>query len=297
LLNSQAGNFYGSSSDRVGVKSIAEQLNLVTHDTKYYTLKSHTFQDLIISRFINVAPNVLTNSPVKSINYSADPIKVTLEDGTEMTANKVIVTVPVTILKDGISFSPGLPGPKAAALGRIGMDPSMRVVLDFKKNFWGPESSFFWGGKVAPQYFNAGMGRSDHPQTMTVTINGPLAQELSDIGNEDDIVKALLAELDKIYDNQATQFIRTGLPPDEEGKMIYFIKDWTKEKYIGGGFSYPLVSTTLDDRTALMEPINDKLFFGGEATDISGEAGTVNGALASAERVAEDVVLSIKKVS
>jgi monoamine oxidase len=79
--------------------------------------------------------------------------------------------------------------------------------------------------------------------------------------------------------------------------MIYYIKDWTKEKYIGGGSSYPLINTTLDHRTALISPVNDRLFFAGEATDISGEPGTINGAMASAERVAEDVVLSIKKVS
>lgn len=297
LLNSQAANFYGSSSDRVGVKGISEQLKLISHDTNYFVLKNNTLQDLVISRFVNVYPNVLLSSPVKSINYSDEPCKVVLEDGTEMTASKVIVTVPITILKNGITFSPGLPSDKTAALGRIGMDPSMRVVLDFKKNFWGTDSSFFWGGTVAPQYFSAGMGRSEFSQTMTVTINGPKAQELSDIGDNDEIVRTILAELDKIYDGQATQFIRIGLPPNDEGKMIYFIKDWTKEKYVAGGFSYPLAGTTIDDRTALMAPVNDKLFFAGEATDISGNAGTLNGALYSAERVAEDVVQSILKVS
>lgn len=296
LLNSMTGNFYGSTSERVGVKGISEQLKLVSHDKEYFVLQAQTFQNLVISRFENVYQYVKFESPVKSINYGGDMITLTMEDGSEMTANKVVVTVPVTILKNGITFSPALPSDKTTALGRIGMDPSMRVVLDFKKNFWGTDSSFLWGGTEGPQYFNAGMSRSEFSQTMTVTINGPKAQELSDLNSDELVVKALLAELDKCYDGQATQFIRTALPPDDE-KMIYVVKDWTKEKYIGGGFSYPLVETTLDDRTALMMPVGDKLFFGGEATDISGEAGTVNGALASAERVAEDVVQSILKVS
>lgn len=296
LINAQAANFYGSSSDRVGIKGISEQMKLVDHDLKYYVLKHNTMQDLMISRFDNVFRKVQLNSPVKSINYSADPVKITLEDGTEVTGNKVIVTVPVPILKSGITFSPGLPAAKIAALGRLGMDPSMRVILDFKKNFWGNESSFIWGGKLAPQYFSGGVGRSEFYQTMSVTINGPKALELSNLGSEEMIVTTILAELDKLYNNQATAFIRKNLPPDDT-KMIYFIKDWTKEKYIKGGFSYPLAATTLDDRTALMEQINDRLFFAGEATDISGEPGTINGALTSAERVAEDVVLAIKKVS
>jgi monoamine oxidase len=302
LMNSQAGNFYGSSSDRIGIKGISEQMKLVDHELKYYVLKNNTMQDLIISRFDNVYRHVQLNSPVKSLNYTSDPVKITLEDGTEINADKVIITVPVPILKNGIVFSPGLPASKTSALGRLGMDPSMRVILDFKKNFWGNEASFIWGGITGPQYFSGGIGRSEFYQTMSVTINGPKALELSNLNDEEKIVKEILAELDKIYDNQATAFIRMTLPSDnpevpEEAKMVYYIKDWTKEKYIQGGFSYPLASTTLDDRTALMEPINDRLFFAGEATDISGEPGTINGALASGERVAEDVVLSIKKLS
>ncbi|MEJ0034020.1 MAG: NAD(P)/FAD-dependent oxidoreductase [Bacteroidota bacterium] len=297
IINSGAANFYGSSADRIGVKGITEQLKLVTHDTNYYVLKSQAMQNLMISRFDNVFPFIKIESPVKAIDYSSNPIKLTLEDGSEMTANKVVVTVPINVLKNGITFTPALPAAKTAALSSIGMDPSIRVVLDFKKNFWGEDCSLIWGGSVAPQYNSSGLNRSEFNQTLTVTVNGPKALELSNLNDDDTIVKTILAELDKLYNNQASQFIRTGLPPDDDTKMIYFIKDWTKEKYIQGGFSYPLVGTTLDDRSALIEPIGDKLFFAGEATDISGEAGTVNGALVSAERVSEDVVFSIKKVS
>lgn len=296
LVNAEAANFYGSSSDRVGIKGIADNLKVLTHGTEYFTLKNNTMQDLVISRFDNVFKRVETNKPVKSINYGGNPVTITFEDGSEATADKVIVTVPVTILKEGITFTPALPAAKTAALGRIGMDPSMRVVLDFKKNFWGTDVSMIFGGTVAPQVFNAGVGRSEFNQTLSVTINGPKALELSNLNNSDQVVTTILQELDKVYANQATAFIRKGLPPDEQ-KMIYFIQDWTKEKYFKGGFSYPLSATTLDDRSALGAPLQDRLFFAGEATDIGGDSGTVNGALSSAERVANDVVLSITKVS
>lgn len=296
IINSGAGNFYGSSADRVGISGLSENLKLVTHDDKYYVLKGHALQDLMISRFSNVTPKIQTESPVKAIDYSADPVKITLENGSEITANKVVLTVPVTMLKNGITFTPPLPSDKMNALANIGMDPSMRLVLDFKKNFWGKDGSLIWGGTKAPQYFSAGMGRSDLNQTLTVTINGPKALELSNIGDSDTIVMNILSELDSIYNNQATPNIRVALPPDDE-KMIYFIKDWTKEKYIQGGFSYPQVGTRIDTRKALGLPIGDSLFFAGEATDVSGEAGSLNGALASAERVVEDLVASITKVS
>ena len=75
--------------------------------------------------------------------------------------------------------------------------------------------------------------------------------------------------------------------------IIYIIKDWSKDEFIKGGYSYPLASATANDRLALSKPVNNKLFFAGEATDTKGDAGTVSGALSSAERVSEEVVKSI----
>lgn len=293
LVNSQAANFYGSSSDRVGMKGLSDQMKLVSHKDEYRVLKHNSLQDMIISRFSDVVSKVQFESPVKTINYGGNLVVITLENGTTVEANKVIVTVPVSILKNAITFSPALPATKVSALGRIGMDPCIRVILDFKKNFWGEDSGFIWGGTVAPQMFNAGVSRSEFFRTMSVTVCGDRAQTLSNMATEIEIVEAVLEEIDAVYDGQGTEFIRKALPPEEE-KMIFFIQDWTKEKYFKGGFSYPLVATTIDDRTALGAQVGQNLFFAGEATDISGDAGTINGALASAERVAEEIALSIR---
>ncbi len=54
-----------------------------------------------------------------------------------------------------------------------------------------------------------------------------------------------------------------------------------------------MASATANDRLALSKPVNNKLFFAGEATDTKGDAGTVSGALSFAERVSEEVVKSI----
>lgn len=37
----------------------------------------------------------------------------------------------------GIAFSPALPSAKVASMNKIGMDFSLRIVIDFKKNFLG----------------------------------------------------------------------------------------------------------------------------------------------------------------
>lgn len=289
LLNSQAGNYYGSSSDKVGANGIAEGLRLLQHDNKLLTMKANPMQDLLLSRFNLVVPEVKLNTPVKSINYGGDPIIITDKSGNTFEVNKVIVTVPLAVLKSGgISFSPALPGEMTSSFGKFGMDASIRVVLDFKKNFWGESTGFIWGGTEGPQYFNAGVGRSEFNRTLSITINGPKATELSALGA--DLVPKLIEELDSVYSNQATLYIRRDLATNQ---ILSIVQDWSKEEYIKGGVSYPLTNGTNADRVSLGKPINGKLFFAGEATDVVGDAGTINGALNSAERVTEEVVKSI----
>lgn len=289
LLNSQIGNVYGTSNETLGISGVSEALNTQTHDNKLLMLKSNPMQDFLLNRFDQVKDLIQLNTQVKSIDTNGEKIIITDANGGQLEANKVIVTVPLNILKQNvIAFSPGLPATMTTAMGKLAMDHSIRVVIDFKKNFWGASSGFIWGGTSLPSCLNAGVGRSEFSQTLSITIHGAKAVELSAQGP--DMINTILAELDVIYAGQATQFVRRDFLTNE---VLSIIKDWGKDEFIMGGFSYPLASATVSDRENLSLPINDKLFFAGEATDVSGDAGTINGALASAERVAEQVVKSI----
>jgi monoamine oxidase len=298
LLNAQAANFYGSNSNKIGVKLLAEDLGSQTHDSKIIALKANPMQDFFISRFNQLGSLVQLEKAITSINYAGEIITIKDKGGNEYQANKVIVTVPLSILKNGgISFSPGLPGDKVSAMQKFGMDSSIRIVIDFKKNFWGEDAGYIWGGTVAPQYLNTGVGRSELVRTLSFTMNGTAAASLSAM-NRDQQINAVLAELDAVYAGLATKFVRKAIIKDAngnnmEGPIIAAIKDWTKEEYIRGGYSYPLITTSATDRETLSKPIKDKIFFAGEATDSSGDAGTINGALASAERAAREVIESI----
>lgn len=246
-------------------------------------------QDFLIFRFDSVRDLVQLNTQVTSINASGEKIIITDANGGQVEANKVIVTVPLSILKKNvISFTPGLPTAMTSAMGKLGMDHSIRVLIDFKKNFWGATTGHLWGGSAFAGCYSSGLGRSEFNQTLSITINGPKAVELSDQGS--DMITTILNELDTIYAGQATLFVRRAFDTNE---VLSIIKDWGKDEFIQGGFSYPLASATLADRESLGMVVQDKLFFAGEATDFTGDAGTINGALASAERVAEQVVKSI----
>ncbi len=294
LLNAQAGNFYGSNADKIGTKGLAESLKLITHDQKQLTTFSNPWQDILVSRFNAILPQIKYNTVVKKIDWSSNVITVTDSNNKSYTATKIIITVPLSILKEGgITFTPALPSTTTSAISKFGMDAAVRLVLDFKSNFWGLDSSFIWGGTTIPQYFNSGVNRSKYFRTMSLTVYGQKAQELSALSDYDKTL-AVLAELDAIYNGDGTKYIRRDLNnANNDTNIISLVKDWTTDLYTKGGFSYPLVGATLQDRKNLAAAVSKKLYFAGEATDFSGDAGSVSGALNSAVRVTKEIVDSI----
>lgn len=293
ILNSWIGNKYGTSNDLLSVQALSEGLKLITRNNMLLTLADNPMQDALLSRFGKVATDVLYNRKVNAINYAGEKITVSGVDAISnepfsVEVDRVIVTVPLSVLKkELITFAPGLPSTKVTALSRMDMDSALRVLLDFKANFWGTTSGFLYGGTEGPEYFNSGTGRSDVNRTLSVTVGGAKAAALSLLGK--DAIPALLAELDTIFEGKATSTIRK----DINDNSIAVIQDWSLEPFIGGGVSYVKPGGTNQDRIDLASPIESKLFFAGEATDVSGEYGTISGALLSAERAAQEVIDSI----
>jgi len=66
------------------------------------------------------------------------------------------------------------------------------------------------------------------------------------------------------------------------------LQDWARDPYSRGGYSYVLVGGE-GAREALGAPLQDTLYFAGEATDAE-EAGTVAGALRSGARAAREIL-------
>ncbi|MBT1709489.1 FAD-dependent oxidoreductase [Fulvivirgaceae bacterium PWU5] len=295
ILNGWIGNRHGTVNDKLGLKGVAEAATLLTRNTHRTMLRANPMQDVVLSRFSNVLSLVELNSAVTGIQYSGGKVILT---GQRTAANaaepftaevdRVIITAPVSVLKAGMmTFNPPLPDTKTAALSRMEMEAALRVRLEFRKNFWGTQTNFIYGGVQAPEYFNAGIGRDDQFKTLDITIQGPRAAELSALGQE--MVPVLLQELDGMFAGQATESIRR----DPADNILSVIMDWTKEEYIRGGMAYSTADGSNQDRVELAAPVNGVLFFAGEATDTTGDAGTLNGALLSAQVAALALIETI----
>jgi monoamine oxidase len=71
--------------------------------------------------------------------------------------------------------------------------------------------------------------------------------------------------------------------------IVWYTHDWQADPYSRGVYSYIPVGG-LDAPRLLAEPIEDTLFFAGEATDLNGQNWTVHGAMASGRQAAGEII-------
>lgn len=271
IVNAMTGNEYGTSSKRLSIKGITEEDYLWDSGDRNYELKSGNYYRVLQQHLGDVINKVQLNRAVKHINYSGAQTIVTVTNGTEYVTDKVLVTVPLAVLKAGdIQFSPALPDSKKNAMENIGMGAGMKIILKFRDRFWPGDTGSIIGGSKCPEFwFIAGKGNTP---VLTAFIMGEKAEYLSALG--DNAVQELLQELDMMYGNNAAS----------NAYSDAHITDWGKEQFFKGAYSFPVVGGGIAMRAELARPVDGKLYFAGEATHTEGHSGTVHGAVETAIR-------------
>jgi lysine-specific histone demethylase 1B len=252
----------GTSASRLSMKERVRNEERWTAGEKEFAFEK-TYFDLINDHVaFFVKDKILYNVIVKKIDYSKSIVEVTDQKGTVYTANKVIITVPITILKAGeIKFVPTLPQEKVQAFKRIGMDKGMKVFLKFKKKFY---KGNIIGGIKSVEYYNAEYGKKNKEPVLMAFVMGEKAERLSKLGK--DAIKELLGELDLMFGGRASASF-----------VDAYIQDWGKEPFIRGAYSYETVGMG-NAREIGAKPVDKKLYFAGEAFNTKGHSATVHGA-------------------
>jgi len=218
------------------------------------------------------------NTIVTKINYQDKLISVATNQG-EMQCDAVVVTLPLGVLqKDSVQFSPVLPNDKKAAINRLSMGLLNRVVLKFNRVFWPVEHSGFFvepkNNPAIPYFIN--LHYYNQQPVLVGTISGSHAQSLETLPDEK-IIDIAMTELRHCFGNQI---------PNPESHII---TRWLNDPYSHGSYSYTPVHATPSDYDVLANPINQQLFFAGEATNKQYPA-TTHGAYLSGIREAQRII-------
>ncbi len=264
------GNEHGTNLNKLGMKALVRDLNLWDSGSENFLLKNRShlsaIQDIVKLKDLFI----IYDFPVVKIDSSGKGVVVFDSKWRKLEGDKIIITVPLSILKQGsIEFSPALPADKLNAIDKMGMDAGMKVIMKFTKRFWEESTGSIYSDGVVPEYWTAGKIRSVNNTVLTAYITGENATYLSSLGKG--AIREVLIDLDRLFGkNVATKSLTDS-----------FIMDWKKEPYIRGCYSYPAMSEG-NSRELLANSIQEKIYFAGEATNIEGHSGTIQGALESA---------------
>jgi monoamine oxidase len=211
-------------------------------------------------------------TPIQRLQWSRTSVKL---EGTfrgerwSAWAPRAVITLPIGVL-------PSLRiREKAAALARLASGPVIRVAMAFRSAFWEkehPGNAFFHSPESPFPTFWTPLPM--HAPLLTAWAGGPKAQRLT--GKSPDFLL-----------RQALASVRSALKTEEE-PVAFLMHDWQADPFARGGYSYVRVGGT-GAREQLAEPLEDTLYFAGEATDAE-QSGTVGGALASGLRAARDIL-------
>jgi len=218
-----------------------------------------------------------------------------------LAARALVVAIPLGVLQasppqtGGITFDPPLRA-KAGPLAQLAMGSVARVVCRFTERFWAGEA--FGARRKASDLDELGFLHTGddafgtwwtlYPETAPIMVawcGGSPAAGLLALSKDALVGRAL----------QALARTMAMRPWALEARLdTTWTHDWTHDPFARGAYSYQTVGGA-DAPAALARPLEDTLFFAGEAADSSGSTGTVHGAIASGERAATQVLRRLSR--
>jgi monoamine oxidase len=217
---------------------------------------------------------VVLGCPVRHIDHSGSRVRVETADGT-IAADAVIVTLPTNVLaQEQLRFTPALPEKIAAAAGLpLGLADKLFLSLAGAEEFEKDSRLFGHTDRSATAVYHfRPFGRAQ----IEGYFGGPLAAEL-EAGGERAFIDFAVAELVGLLGSDFSRRVKSiGLHP------------WGVDPFARGSYSCALPGQA-ECRGVLAAPVDDRLFFAGEACSRH-DYSTAHGAYLTGIAAAEQAV-------
>lgn len=215
---------------------------------------------------------------VEKITYNEKSVSIATNKGT-FDGDRAVITLPIGVLQSRhVLFDPPLPTAKQEAIDTLGSGVFNKTYLRFPHAFWQKSPEWI-------NYLSAKRGEWSEWLNIYYYIDQPilLAFNAGRFGraveslSDDKMVAEAMAVLRKMYGDNI---------PDPEAWQI---TRWASDPFALGSYSFLAVGASRQTREVLAEPVANRLFFAGEATEPD-YAATVHGAYLSGQREAERIL-------
>lgn len=243
--------------------------------------------------------DVRLNTVVTAIHWRHGEVELRCRSRTggeldSVTAVRVVVTLPLGVLRaeggeGAVRFDPALPRTKREAVERLAMGSVVKVALRFREALWEEALEFPETEGDAPPEHKFLMAEGDFSAwwtpspvlapVVTAWAGGGFAKRI--LASGDDPVALALDRLARML-GRDRRWVESRL----EG---FHRHDWDADPFARGAYSYGTVGG-VEAQAALRQPVDDTLFFAGEATAERGWNGTVDGAIETGRRAAREIL-------
>lgn len=206
-------------------------------------------------------------------------VRVCTSSGSVFAADAVLITVPLGCLKaNTIKFSPDLPHWKDSSIKRLGFGVLNKVVLEFPEVFWDDTVDYFGAtaeetGRRGQCFMFWNVKKTVGAPVLIALVVGKAALD-GQVMSKSDHVDHALRVLRKLFGETSV--------PDPVASVV---TNWGVDPFSRGAYSYVAVGASGNDYDILGKPVENCLFFAGEAT-CKEHPDTVGGAMISGLREA-----------
>lgn len=224
---------------------------------------------------------VSLNTKVERVKHSDKGVSVETNKG-KLNGRTTLLTVSTGILASGeIEFDPGLPDWKIDAVLGLPTGTLNKVCIHFDEDVFGPDGRGFHvncsNDAGAAGFEVSVMGQN----TVVVFIGGRFAVWLEKQGQQASYEYAL-DEVANVFGNDLRNHVTRSIATA-----------WTTDPWTRGSYSCALPGRA-QQRSVLAQPIENRLFFAGEATTV-GDHACCHGAFNSGIRAAREIYDSLSK--
>lgn len=249
--------------------------------------------DIFVAALNALDVRIRLNTIVREIAWSAASAIIHASSSAgdvQLTAPRALITLPLGVLQSAsVRFDPELPPPKQIALERLAMGKVVRVTLCFRERFW--EELKPEGARKSMANLSFLFSRDDlfptwwtqMPDTAPIITGWAPAHSAEQFAGTSDeqVIDQALESLSALLSVQKTHI--------QSQLNAFYFHSWDSDPYSRGAYSYVKAGGE-GCQKVLGAPIGGTLFFAGEATDITGNNGTVHGAIASGLRAANEIL-------
>ena len=226
--------------------------------------------------------DVRLKTQVTEIDYSDETsVVVTTAGGGSFSADKVIVTLPIGVLKaDVVKFNPPLPDTNQEAIDAMGAGLLNKCIMIFDKVFWDSKIN------IIDRVSASGNGAWGETLSLVPATGLPVLYAF----NAAKYAEALEKKSDTATIAEAMAVLRK-IWPSAPNPVKYYVTRWKSDPFARGSYSYTTPDMEFEDvHTDIAEPLGeDQVFFAGEHTSVDYPA-TVHGAYLSGIKAATEAM-------